>query len=464
MKLKYILMLVVVFVLASCGNSEDVMDYTEVEFSGIDTRGTADYVVDEAGLLESLYDVSETDSLTQEEYAEWEDAKSAADISLDNQSDLSNGDVVTLTVAVDEEATDILSGGSEEEIEVSDLPEGTTLTSEDLEENVSVSFEGMDGEGTVEEINQNFEPDFPELDFDVENDGELSNDETAVFTVSNSSFDRLSQTDYILDEDNRTFEVEVSGLREPEYITQEELTDNIIITFTGASGRGEVENLETTFSNDIPAIDVEVENEGELENGETAVVNVTDETLNRLNTAEYAIEEDDQQFEVEVDGLTGYAAAMSEIENLEDVKRFLQEETDNRFEDSSPDRDYGTLYEVEFHQYMYRQFEEETQNTDYSNRNLTQGNGNLFGIFTVETYSGGDDPELEGESIVAVGFNNMELDENQEVNISDLSDERVNFDDSYSLDTVTQLLEGMGYTSEDESSDTESDEDEETEE
>lgn len=464
MKLKYILMLVVVFVLASCGNSEDVMDYTEVEFSGIDTRGTADYVVDEAGLLESLYDVSETDSLTQEEYAEWEDAKSAADISLDNQSDLSNGDVVTLTVAVDEEATDILSGGSEEEIEVSDLPEGTTLTSEDLEENVSVSFEGMDGEGTVEEINQNFEPDFPELDFDVENDGELSNDETAVFTVSNSSFDRLSQTDYILDEDNRTFEVEVSGLREPEYITQEELTDNIIITFTGASGRGEVENLETTFSNDIPAIDVEVENEGELENGETAVVNVTDETLNRLNTAEYAIEEDDQQFEVEVDGLTGYAAAMSEIENLEDVKRFLQEETDNRFEDSSPDRDYGTLYEVEFHQYMYRQFEEETQNTDYSNRNLTQGNGNLFGIFTVETYSGGDNPELEGESIVAVGFNNMELDENQEVNISDLSDERVNFDDSYSLDTVTQLLEGMGYTSEDESSDTESDEDEETEE
>src|SRR5699024_1237703 len=286
---------------------------------------------------------------------------------------------------------------------------------------------------------------------EAENDGELSNGEPAQLRVHDDSFNDLQYTEYILAEEDRTFELEVSGLQEPEFITSQELVDNIIITFSGASGKGNVENIESTFSGDIPNINIEVENEGELENGGNAVVNITDDTIERLNSEGYAIEEQDRQFEIEVDGLTGYASDLSGIENLDAVKQLLQEEVDSRYEDRSPDNSFGVIYEVEFHQNMYRQYEDTSQSGSYQYYNLVQGNGNLFAIYSVDEYSGGEDSDLEKESIVAIGFNNMELDEDQEVNLANLSDEIVIFDNSYSLDTVIQLMEGYGYTTEGES-------------
>src|SRR5699024_7477455 len=413
----------------------DPMEHTDVEFSGIDTRGNANYFFNEESALENLYDVTHQNELSGEDYEEWETARSALDISLSNERELSNGDVVTLTVNVDEEATSVFSGSSEQEFEVSDLPEGTTITSEDLQENVTASFEGKDGEGRIDEISQSSDNNLPELQIEAENDGELSNGEPAQLRVHDDSFNDLQYTEYILAEEDRTFELEVSGLQEPEFITSQELVDNIIITFSGASGKG----------------NIEVENEGELENGGNAVVNITDDTIERLNSEGYAIEEQDRQFEIEVDGLTGYASDLSGIENLDAVKQLLQEEVDSRYEDRSPDNSFGVIYEVEFHQNMYRQYEDTSQSGSYQYYNLVQGNGNLFAIYSVDEYSGGEDSDLEKESIVAIGFNNMELDEDQEVNLANLSDEIVIFDNSYSLDTVIQLMEGYGYTTEGES-------------
>lgn len=452
MKFWYIPLFLFIMILTACGNNVDPMEHTDVEFSGIDTRGNANYFFNEESALENLYDVTHQNELSGEDYEEWETARSALDISLSNERELSNGDVVTLTVNVDEEATSVFSGSSEQEFEVSDLPEGTTITSEDLQENVTASFEGMDGEGRIDEISQSSDNNLPELQIEAENDGELSNGEPAQLRVHDDSFNDLQYTEYILAEEDRTFELEVSGLQEPEFITSQELVDNIIITFSGASGKGNVENIESTFSGDIPNINIEVENEGELENGGNAVVNITDDTIERLNSEGYAIEEQDRQFEIEVDGLTGYASDLSGIENLDAVKQLLQEEVDSRYEDISPDNSFfGVIYEVEFHQNMYRQYEDTSQSGSYQHNNLVQGNGNLFAIYSVDEYSGGEDSELEKESIVAIGFNNMELDEDQEVNLANLSDERVIFDNSYSLDAVIQLMEGYGYTTEGES-------------
>lgn len=461
-KSKIIFLFVVSLMLVGCGNREDMMDYIDVEFSGIDTRGTAEYIFDEDSFLESLYGTSNFDELDMEQQDELYDAGEASEITLDNDSNLENGDTVTVTVEVDEDRTEILSGGSEQEFEVEGLSEGTTVDAAYFEDNVSASFDGVDGSGVVQEINQSFDEDFPEVSFDVENDGELSNGESAVFTVDDNSFNRLSQSDYILSEDDRSFEIEVGGLREPTVITNEELSENVVVTFSGASGRGSADHIETTFSSDVPSFEVEVENNGELSNGDNVEVSVTDESLEQLERQEYVIEDGSESFEVEVNGLTGYAATMSEINNLEDVKRLIQEEADSSYEDSNPDQNYGHSFEVTFHEYYYRQFEEESQNTELSYIDLTSDDGNLYGVFHVERYSGGDEPELEDEYYVARGFNNIELDEDQNANISSLSNNTVRFDDSYSLDTVRQLITGFGYVAEDDE-DSESEENNEDE-
>src|SRR5699024_12089590 len=92
-----------IMILTACGKNVDYMKITDFEFSGIDTRGNANYFFNEESALENLYDVTHQNELSGEDYEEWETARSALDISLSNERELSNGDVVILTVNVDEE-------------------------------------------------------------------------------------------------------------------------------------------------------------------------------------------------------------------------------------------------------------------------------------------------------------------------------------------------------------------------
>src|SRR5690625_7119239 len=72
MKFWYIPLFLFIMILTACGNNVDPMEHTDVEFSGIDTRGNANYFFNEESALENLYDVTHQNELSGEDYEEWE--------------------------------------------------------------------------------------------------------------------------------------------------------------------------------------------------------------------------------------------------------------------------------------------------------------------------------------------------------------------------------------------------------
>lgn len=336
-----------VLILMGCSNSKELVDYVDIEFSGMDTQGTAYASVDTDKLLKDTLDFdAETDFPDEKQKEEISNIEDAYKIKLDKEDNLSNGDKVKVIVTVNEEKTKKVKSG--------------------------------------EKI------------------------------------------------------VEVKGLDEPKKLTNGDVNKHLVVNFSGVSGRGKAK-VDNSFDNDLSNINFEIKNNGNLKNGDKAILDITKNFKNSLSDIGYVLDKDFNPT-FEITGLNKVAEKATDISNLEDIKRMIDENVKRQYKDG-----WWSKYEITLNKLMYRQFSKENSNENNGWYSSSESNGNLVGIYTIKEYSDGTDSKLKNTFTSIIGFSDIVLDEKNEVNVADMEEISTTKDDTYSLESVLKLYEGYGY-------------------
>src|SRR5699024_7966986 len=150
------------------------------------------------------------------------------------------------------------------------------------------------------------------------------------------------------------------------------------------------------------------EKDGELENDDQAKVILDEEAESSLNHSGYILEEDfNPTFEVK--DLYTVAEKATDIKNLKDIERMIEEEVDREYKKDGGMSFRNIKYEKEQEKLLYRQFDEESdEQNGGAIGNDTAKNGNLIGIYSVEAYKDSDDEkELDNEFTAIIGFSGI---------------------------------------------------------
>ncbi len=444
--------LIGLLLLTACGKTE-VTDYIEVEFSGVESVGKVNYSIDTDQLLVDIFDVDfESDFPEGDALEEMNAVMDGYKVKVEPENGLSNGDKVTVTVSVDKDKTKKIKD-SKKEFTVEGLDESL-----DVAEFASMTFEGLDSQGKAEySIDEDdlIAAIFGQDGDDAETEEEISRLKSA-YTVEVDQEDNLSNGDKVtlkitVDEDQTKLiksserEFTVSDLGESTVLTEDEVEKNLVVNFNGTSGKGEAK-IDNTFDSPLDYFDFQIENDGELKNGDEATILMDKETQDQLHSLDYIVEKDFNPV-FKVKGLDEIAEKATDISNLDDIKRMIEEELKREYEDLYPDDSFGHVYETTEEKFMYRQFDSgKNETSTFTSTGIAADHGNLIGIYSVNKYSGGDDRKLEGEFTAVIGFSGITIVEDDKADLSEMesfTDER---DDTYSLESVIQLYEGYGYT------------------
>lgn len=332
--------------------------------------------------------------------------------------------------------------------------------SANLTDYVNVSFTGLDSKG-VASYDVDEEQLFKDL-FDYDPETDFPDEETLMemekiedsYKVKLSKSEDLSNGDKItvtvtVDENvtkkikGGEKEVTVEGLDEPKRLTTKDVEEHLVIDFLGASGQG-VSRINNKFESPLNEIVFEIENDGTLKNDDDARIILAEGEEESLLNHGYILE-DDFKPTFKVKGLDLIAEKATDIKNLKDIKRMINEEVQRSYKDIYPDSNIGTKYKIKEEAFMYRQFNnEEVDVSSYYDPHHDK-HGFLIGIYSIEKYSGGDG-ELRDEFTVIIGYKNIVLDENDKANVAKLELFKDRKDSTYSLETIIQLYEGDGYS------------------
>lgn len=231
----------------------------------------------------------------------------------------------------------------------------------------------------------------------------------------------------------------VDGLEEPEVLTEEEVQKHIVVDFIGANERG-FARINNTFSGDLNNISFDIENSGQLSNGDEAKLIINEEETPLINFG-YRL---DDNFNVtyEVKDLAHYPKTVDEIKNLKDINRMINEEMEKNFPNKRS-FDFETRFKVKEETTLYRQFtDDEPQDADISRYGAYIKLYTIKRYFDKEAYDADDPSETY---VYARGYTNIHLDENGKVNVTQMDDFTEYHDESYSLETVQQTYEGYGF-------------------
>lgn len=150
-------------------------------------------------------------------------------------------------------------------------------------------------------------------------------------------------------------------------------------------------------------------------------------------------------------GLDVVAEKALDIKNLDVVKRMIIEEVNRNYKSSSANDIFKTTYIIKLEGLYYRQFyknvtdDSNSYGYSYSSWQNEDENGSLLGLYLIS-----EDTEFNNEikKFTAVTrFSNLILDDSGKVNLSEMNEMSMEYDDTYSLATVKNLLEGYGYNS-----------------
>lgn len=343
------------FFLSGCGNSKNLVDYVDVEFSGMDTKGEATYSVNTEEMIYDTMKVdSDTEILTDKQKTELMKIGTSYKIKLDKDKNLSNGDKVKVIATVNEEKTKKIKSG--------------------------------------EKI------------------------------------------------------VEVKGLEEPKKLTNEEASKHLVVNFNGANGQGKAQ-IDNTFNNELSSINFKIDNDGKLKNGDKAKLDISKQLKQELSSQGYILDKGfDPTFEVK--GLDEVAENATDIANLDDIKRMIDEGVRRKYKSSEKNEySWDRQYEIKEEKMMYRQFNTNTKDNEtfWGSSYGSSQNGNLIKIFTVKQYSGGPEGKLQDIQTVIYGYSDIILNDKKEANVADLTEISDSKDDTYSLESVIKLYEGYGY-------------------
>jgi hypothetical protein len=334
------------------------------------------------------------------------------------------------------------------------------MSAKDMSEYVDVDFSGYDTKGTatftVDEdkmykdavgYEEGDMPDQKTIDemnhiadayeIKLDKDDNLSNGDKVKVTVTVDD----QQTKKIKSGEKT---VEVKGLEKPETLTNDMVTKGLVFNFNGVSGRG-VAQMDAVFDSPVlNGVAFEVKEDGQLKNGDQATITVSKDEEVALNEQGIVLAKDFAPT-VEVKGLDEVAAKATDIANLKDVKRMIDEQAKRAYKGYAEDQSYGQRYEIKQEKLMYRAFDD-GKNDDAMMYFGGPLHGMLVGIYTVKQYTGGDEGKLVATQTAIVGYSNLLLDKDQKVNVADMQEIELSKDDSYSLESVIQLYESYGYT------------------
>lgn len=210
------------------GKSIDMQDYVTVNFSGVDGKGTAYVDVD--------YDSMGTNLLTSAQKRKLETGNGwssintavgalgqqwilaeALDCELDQSSELSNGDKVTVTVTADKDILKQL-GVKVKHKKLTFKVEGLVEVSNiDAFADISVQFSGIAPQGEAEIINNSSDDACMQFDYSLDQNSGLSNGDTVTVTISDYDLEGIAErTGKTPEEMSKSFTVE--GLQE--YVTK----------------------------------------------------------------------------------------------------------------------------------------------------------------------------------------------------------------------------------------------------
>src|SRR5690625_395291 len=270
------------------------------------------------------------------------------------------------------------------------------------------------------------------------------------YTVNIDKTESLANGDKVtveitIDEDsafafkNGEKEFTVEGLEEPKVLTEEEVKKHIVVDFIGANERG-FARINNTFNDDLSNIYFDVENSGQLSNGEEAKLIVNEDEIPLINIG-YKLD-DDFNVTYEVKDLANYPQSVDEIKNLEDINRMIDEEMKKGFPKERT-YDFESRFKIKEEVTLYRQFTDD----EPSDANITNY-GAYIKLYTIQRFY--DKKALENDDpssvyIYARGYTNIHLDDDGKVNITEMDAFTNSHDESYSLETVQQTYEGYGY-------------------
>ena len=199
---------------SACGGKEDMMEYLDLSFYGIDSKGNASYSLEENRLIGATLNLGEEvhDFPDEETRKEAEEILGAYTIEIEPQENLSNGDEVQVTIVVDKDKTKKIKGG-EKKFTVEGLEAPEILTTEEIEKKLVLNFNGVNGRGVAQIDNVFDVSPLNHMNFKIENDGELKNGDQAKLLLDEDFEPILNEGGYILEEGFQpTFEVK--GLAE----------------------------------------------------------------------------------------------------------------------------------------------------------------------------------------------------------------------------------------------------------
>ena len=186
-----ILVIVGIASLSGFNSKKDPFEYVEVSFSGVDTLGKVNVLLNESELIESIIgeEPSVTDSTEgMKEYFEWYDEyetyQLAIEMTVSKKENLSNGEEITVKITASGVATDKIASG-EKKYTVSGL---TQIEKVDAFKSIELVTEGVSGNAAAEIKLLDNSAFFKACEFDIEPKYKLSNGDKVIVTIKNSNY------------------------------------------------------------------------------------------------------------------------------------------------------------------------------------------------------------------------------------------------------------------------------------
>lgn len=303
-------------------NKIDPFEYTEISFVGGDSRGSISIDFDKDALVEELVGESPSggagDAKDMESFAKWVERYdayfSAISYNCSQETNLSNGDVVTVTFVVEDVLKGKIQTGSKEFV-----VEGLTETEQiDAFAKAKIIYDGVSGYGTVQA-----ETNDERYEFAVEPSKGLKNGDMVTVSIINS--DDVEE-EYYLDflETEKTYVVE--GLQEPVAI---DVFADLELIFDGVSGSAEASLRGIVEDGYVYEYDYDISPSDDVKNGDTVTVTITNP---ELLVREYQVIPKETSKSFYVDNLPEYVSSVDQLD-LEAVAEIATELI--RFENES---------------------------------------------------------------------------------------------------------------------------------
>ncbi len=141
-----VIAVIAIVCVVSIGSKADPFEYVKVNFNGYHTAGSAKVSLNEDALIsEIIGEPVDTEKGLTEWFTKYDAYTSGLEVSFFPKDNLSNGDVVTVTIVASGEAKSKVKSGEQTYV-VEGLPEVDVV---DIFENVQVTFDGLSGEATA---------------------------------------------------------------------------------------------------------------------------------------------------------------------------------------------------------------------------------------------------------------------------------------------------------------------------